>query len=264
MYQKYLKRTFDTSVSFIVLVFALPVGIILAVFIKIDSKGPSIFKQKRTGLNGSEFKMYKFRTMAIDNDIKDTANANLLTTVGKIIRALSLDEIPQLINIIKGDMSLIGPRPWVPEYYQNMTTHQRMRVSVRPGITGLAQARGRNNLSVFEKISYDLQYVDNVTFVNDVKIIILTVLALFEKSGAAIEKSAIHQEIQTLMLHAQNNAKPVLNQQNAFYSKLDTAISTTDRISRRNNTNQPYANKTEITAEHPESKEQEENMRMAL
>ena len=263
MYQPYIKRTFDTSVSFIVLVFALPVGVILAVFIKIDSKGPSIFKQKRTGLNGSEFKMYKFRTMAIDNDIKDTANANLLTTVGKIIRALSLDEIPQLINIIKGDMSLIGPRPWVPEYYQSMTTHQRMRVSVRPGITGLAQARGRNNLSVFEKISYDLQYVNNVTFVNDVKIIILTILALFEKSGAAIEKSAIHQEIQSLMSQAQNTARPALNQQAVFYSKLEN-VSTANRISRRRNAEDTKPSTPVKSTVKPSPDEQYENMSMAL
>ena len=263
MYQPYIKRTFDTSVSFIVLIFALPVGIILAVFIKIDSKGPSIFKQKRTGLNGTEFKMYKFRTMAIDNDIKDADNANLLTTVGKIIRALSLDEIPQLINIIKGDMSLIGPRPWVPEYYQNMTTHQRKRVSVRPGITGLAQARGRNNLNVFEKINYDLQYVDNVTLVNDVKIIILTVLALFEKTGAAIEKSAIHQEIQSLMSHAQNTAKPALNQQPAFYSKLEN-VSATDRISRRKNTEDTKPSTRVKSTEKPTPDEQYENMSLAL
>lgn len=263
MYQPYIKRTLDTSVSFIVLVFALPVGVILAVFIKIDSKGPSIFKQKRTGLNGAEFNMYKFRTMASHNDIKDTDKDNLLTTVGKIIRALSLDEIPQLINIIKGDMSLIGPRPWVPEYYQNMTTRQRKRVSVRPGITGLAQARGRNNLNVFEKINYDLQYVNNVTFVNDVKIMALTALALFEKTGAAIEKSAIHHEIQSLMSQAQNTARPALNQQAVFYSKLEN-VPATDRISRRNTTNQSILSDPAIAAGWPGDIVQHENMRLKL
>lgn len=262
MYQKYLKRTFDTAVSFIVLMFALPVGTVLAIFIKLDSSGPSIFKQKRTGLHGVTFKMYKFRTMACDNDIKDATKANRLTTVGKIIRALSLDEIPQFVNIIKGDMSLIGPRPWVPEYYQNMTPHQRKRVSVRPGITGLAQAKGRNNLNVFDKINYDLLYVQKVTFINDVKIIVLTVLALFEKTGAAIEKSAIHQEIQSLMLQAQNTSKPALNQQTAFYSKLETT-NATDRISRRNTTKKPVLSKETIGIDKSKTAE-EDNTRLKV
>lgn len=232
MYQKYLKRTFDTTVSFIVLMIALPIGLVLAVLIKIDSKGPCIFKQKRTGRHGSVFSMYKFRTMACDNDMNDLKKDNQLTTLGKIIRGLSLDEIPQFVNIIKGEMSLIGPRPWVPEYYENMTDEQRKRASIRPGITGLAQARGRNTLSVFDKINYDLLYIRKITFTNDVKIVILTILALFERTGAAIEKHGIHHEINTLKLqHANATVRSKLT--NSFYSELPKQNNKTERINRR-------------------------------
>jgi lipopolysaccharide/colanic/teichoic acid biosynthesis glycosyltransferase/glycosyltransferase involved in cell wall biosynthesis len=230
MYQKYLKRTFDTTVSLIVLMLALPVGIIVAALIKIDSKGPTIFKQKRTGKNGSIFNMYKFRTMTCDNNVHDTKQANKLTTLGKIIRALSLDEIPQFINILKGEMSLIGPRPWIPEYYNHMTDKQRQRNSVRPGITGLAQARGRNNLTVFDKINYDLLYIQRITFTNDVKIIVLTILALFEKTGAAIEKHAIHFEIEKLRLQHSNT---LATDSGVFFSELPNNKSEgEDRIKR--------------------------------
>jgi teichuronic acid biosynthesis glycosyltransferase TuaG len=230
MYQKYLKRTFDTTVSIIVLMLALPVGIIIAGLIKLDSKGPSIFRQKRTGKNGSIFNMYKFRTMACDNDIHDSNQANKLTTLGKIIRLLSLDEVPQFVNILKGEMSIIGPRPWIPEYYQHMTEKQRLRASVRPGITGLAQARGRNNLSVFDKINFDLLYIQRITFTNDIKIIVLTILALFEKTGSAIEKHAIHHEINTLKIqHSPQLATAGVN----FYSDLEKPKKQVDRISRQ-------------------------------
>jgi lipopolysaccharide/colanic/teichoic acid biosynthesis glycosyltransferase len=229
MYQKYLKRTFDTIISIIVLMLSLPVGIIVAVIIKLDSKGPAIFRQKRTGLNGSIFSMYKFRTMSCDNNVHDIKESNRITTMGKIIRALSLDEIPQYLNVIKGEMSFIGPRPWIPEYYDNMTNKQRQRNSVRPGITGLAQARGRNTLSVLEKINLDLLYIKNVTFTNDVKIVALTVLALFKRTGAAIEKHGIHQEINILKL--QQNKK-LTDSSADFFSSISNASKSTNRIKR--------------------------------
>jgi len=230
MYQKYLKRTFDTAVSLIVLMVAVPAGLIVAVLIRIDSKGPAIFKQKRTGMNGNEFSMYKFRTMSCDNNVLDAKQTNQLTTLGKIIRGLSLDEIPQLVNILKGDMSLIGPRPWIPEYFQHMTDEQRIRASVRPGITGLAQARGRNNLDVFDKINYDLLYVQKISFTNDVKIIVLTALALFEKTGAAIEKHGIHQEINILKLQPRTNLGVPTG---AFFAELPKQNKASGRITRK-------------------------------
>jgi teichuronic acid biosynthesis glycosyltransferase TuaG len=231
MYQKYLKRTFDTTLAFIVLMVAMPLGILIAMLIRIDSKGPVVFKQKRTGLHGSVFNMYKFRTMLADNNVNDADQANQLTTLGKIIRALSLDEIPQFVNIIKGEMSVIGPRPWIPEYYQHMTDEQRKRTIVKPGITGLAQARGRNNLNVFDKINFDLLYIKEVSFVNDVKIIVYTIQSLFEKTGCYIEKYGIHQEIQTLRLQL---TTPV-SAAGAFYSELPKQNITSNRVRRNSN-----------------------------
>jgi undecaprenyl phosphate N,N'-diacetylbacillosamine 1-phosphate transferase len=229
MYQKYVKRTFDTTLAFIVLMVVLPLGIVIALFIRIDSKGPAVFKQKRTGLHGSIFNMYKFRTMSVENNVQDVKQENQLTSLGKIIRALSLDEIPQFVNILKGEMSIIGPRPWIPEYYQHMTDEQRIRASVRPGITGLAQARGRNNLNVFDKINYDLLYIQEVSLVNDVKIIVMTILSLFEKTGSYIEKYGIHQEIQTLSKQSHTR----LVSSSVFYSEIPKQVTVTKRISRK-------------------------------
>lgn len=229
MYQKYLKRTFDTTLSLIVLMLALPVGIVVALLIKLDSKGPSIFKQKRTGLHGRTFHMFKFRTMACDNNVHDANHENKLTKMGKFVRALSLDEIPQFVNVIKGDMAFIGPRPWIPEYYEHMTDAQRKRNSVRPGITGLAQARGRNDLSVFDKINYDLLYIKKITFTNDVKIVVLTILELFKRTGEAIDKLGIHHEINTLKLQ---HSSQLATDSGAFYSVLPKNSKELDRVKR--------------------------------
>lgn len=136
--------------------------------------------------------------MPADNDVHDTSKSDSLTRVGKVIRATSLDEIPQLINIIKGDMSFIGPRPWITDYYDNMNSDQRRRNNVRPGITGRAQAYGRNSISIQQKIAHDLDYVDNVTLLNDVKIIFVTIKTLFDKESNTLGKSGIHEELQEL------------------------------------------------------------------
>lgn len=204
MYEKYTKRIIDLSISVILLFYLLPLCVIIAIFIKLNSKGPSIFKQQRTGKNGSIFYMYKFRTMSCDNDVMDKNKPNEITRIGKAIRYLSLDELPQLINVIKGDMSLIGPRPWIPEYYKHMTAEQRKRNSIRPGITGLAQIKGRNSISVLEKINYDLSYLKNICLKNDIKIIILTIIAILNKKGVAIEKTVIHKEIDDLKCQSSN------------------------------------------------------------
>lgn len=198
MYRYYFKRPIDIVVSLVLLIVTLPISILVIVLIKLESKGPSIFKQARTGLRGSTFMMYKFRTMAVDNDVRDKSSANKYTRVGKIIRATSLDEIPQFINVIKGDMSLVGPRPWIPEYYTFMNKLQRIRVRVRPGITGLAQVKGRNKITILQKIQYDLDYVENLSFIMDSKIIILTFIESIKRTGIEIEKIAIHKEIEFL------------------------------------------------------------------
>ena len=195
---KYFKRFFDIVLSLILLiVFAIPM-LLIAVAIKLDSKGPVFFKQKRTGKNGKEFNLYKFRSMTADNDVLNFKSENKLTRVGKFIRKTSLDEISQVFNIIKGDMSWIGPRPWIPSYYENFTEEQKRRVEVLPGLTGLAQAKGRNNLSIFDKIKYDIEYVDNISLKMDIKIIFLTIKSVLSKEGAELSKMGIKDELEDL------------------------------------------------------------------
>ena len=195
---KYFKRFFDIVLSLMVLiVFAIPM-LLIAVAIKLDSKGPVFFKQKRTGKNGKEFNLYKFRSMTADNDVLNFKSENKLTRVGKFIRKTSLDEISQVFNIIKGDMSWIGPRPWIPSYYENFTEEQKRRVEVLPGLTGLAQAKGRNNLSIFDKIKYDIEYVDNISLKMDIKIIFLTIKSVLSKEGAELSKMGIKDELEDL------------------------------------------------------------------
>ena len=196
---KYVKRFFDLIMALIlVIIFLIPM-IIIAILIKLDSKGPIFFKQERTGKNGKVFLLYKFRSMAVDNDVHDFNCQDKKTRVGNVLRKLSLDEFPQLINIIKGEMSFIGPRPWISDYYENMTDYQRRRNDVLPGITGLAQVKGRNNINIIAKINYDLEYVKNFSFRQDVKIFFLTIATVLSKEGADAGKNTIHTELEMLM-----------------------------------------------------------------
>lgn len=192
------KRFFDLSVSFLLLILLLPILIIISIIIKIDSKGPIIFKQKRTGKNGKVFELYKFRTMSSDNDVKDFTKCDKHTRVGAFLRKTSLDELPQLMNILKSQMSFIGPRPWITDYYDNMNDTQRRRNCIRPGITGLAQCMGRNNITIFEKINYDLEYIKNYSLSQDIKIFYLTIISVFKASGVDAGKSTIKKEIEEL------------------------------------------------------------------
>lgn len=217
MYKNYIKRPLDVIISTLVLIVLIPVAFITTAIIRISCGSPVIFRQLRTGHHGKEFTMYKYRTMHHKNDLHDTTRENQMTTVGKYVRALSLDELPQLLNVIKGDMSFIGPRPWIPDYYNHMTKDQRKRASVRPGITGLAQARGRNSLSVFDKINYDLLYINRITFTNDCKIIILTLKEIFKRSSSTIDKSEIHNEIKLLKKQHVNQRELKAED---FYAKL--------------------------------------------
>lgn len=206
---KYVKRSIDLLVSIALLILTIIPMIIIAIIIKLESEGPVFFKQVRTGKNGKEFILYKFRSMAKDNNMLDNSLENKITRFGKIIRVTSLDELPQIFNIIKGDMSLIGPRPWVVDYYKNFTDYQKRRVDVKPGVTGLAQASGRNNLSIFEKIDYDIEYVNKLSFKMDLKVIFLTIKAVFNKVGADLPKSGIHEEIKALNEHYEYITKPL-------------------------------------------------------
>ena len=138
--------------------------------------------------------------MVAHNDATDGSTEDQPTKFGPLLRSLSLDELPQLINIIKGDMSFVGPRPWMVEYHKAMNSKQRRRTNVRPGITGLAQAHGRNSLTIHEKIAYDLEYVDKISFVTDIRVIVLTIKALFAKKSNAVNlgKYGIHEELAEL------------------------------------------------------------------
>lgn len=193
-----IKFLFDRVVAFVGLIISLPIMIIIAIVIKIDSKGPILFAQKRTGKNGKEFNIYKFRTMVFDNDVRDFSIEDKHTKIGKFLRKTSLDELPQLFSIVIGEMSFIGPRPWIPEYYHNMNELQRHRCDVRPGLTGLAQVMGRNSISIFEKIDYDLIYIKNYSLIQDIKIVFLTINAVFSGKGADAGKSTIKDELESL------------------------------------------------------------------
>ena len=172
--------------------------IIIALIIKIDSKGPVLFRQIRTGKRGKTFTMYKFRTMIANNDVHDFSKADQHTKFGKVLRRYSLDELPQLISIATGKMSFIGPRPWITDYYDNMNEIQRHRYDVRPGLTGLAQVMGRNAITIFDKIKYDLEYIKNYSLSQDIKIIFLTIKAVFTAKGADAGKSGIEKDINDL------------------------------------------------------------------
>lgn len=195
------KFIFDRLLAILGLVIASPLMLIIAIAIKIDSKGDILFKQVRTGKKGVPFTMYKFRTMVQSNDVHDFKKADEHTRVGKILRKTSLDELPQLYSIAIGKMSFIGPRPWILDYYENMNEEQRHRTDVRPGLTGLAQCMGRNNISIIDKINYDLEYIRNYSIVQDLKIIILTIKCVFTGSGADAGKGTIENELKELKKH---------------------------------------------------------------
>ena len=195
---KYVKRGLDLTIALIMLLVLLIPMIIIAICIKLEDKGPALFKQERTGKDGKNFKLMKFRSMKVNNDVRDFSKGDQYTKVGKFIRKTSLDELPQIFNIIKGEMSFIGPRPWIPEYFEYMNEVQRGRVKVLPGMTGLAQASGRNGISIFQKISYDLQYVKNFSFKQDIYIVFKTIYVVLKKESVDIGKLGIKSEIDDL------------------------------------------------------------------
>lgn len=206
---KYVKRSIDLLVSIALLILTIIPMIIIAIIIKLEDGRDVFFKQVRTGKDGKNFKLYKFQSMIQDNIKLDASVENQITKFGKFLRKTSLDELPQLFNVLKGDMSLIGPRPWVVEYYKHFTGYQKRRVAVKPGITGLAQTMGRNNLSVLEKIDYDIQYVNNLSLKMDIKVVFLTIKAVFSKVGADLPKAGIHAEIKMLNDNYEYTTKPL-------------------------------------------------------
>lgn len=193
-----IKRIIDILLSLLGIIITLPIMIIIAIAIKIDSEGPIIFKQERTGKYGKNFNVWKFRTMVASNNVRDFSKKDEHTKVGNFLRKTSLDELPQLFNIFLGKMSFIGPRPWITDYYDNMNKRQKHRVDVIPGLTGLAQVNGRNNISIFKKINYDLEYIDNYSLYQDIKIFFLTIKIVLSKVGSDAGKNVIKTELNDL------------------------------------------------------------------
>ena len=189
IYKRYFKRPLDFILSLLAIIIFSPILLIVAILVRIKLGSPIIFKQKRPGLNEKIFIMYKFRTMT---DKKDE-NGNLLpdserlTKFGKTLRSTSLDELPELFNIIKGDMSIVGPRPQLIKDMVFMTVEQRQRYFILPGLTGLAQINGRNNINWESKFSWDLKYLEKITFVGDMKIIIDTIGKVFTRANISRE-----------------------------------------------------------------------------
>ena len=196
MYKNFIKRILDIILSFLALVILSPLLILTAFLIRIKLGEPVFFKQLRPGKNEKIFGLLKFRTMT---DAKDE-NGNLLpdeirlTRFGQFLRSTSIDELPELLNILNGDMSIVGPRPLLVQYLERYNEEQKHRHDVKPGLTGLAQVNGRNGISWEEKFHYDLEYVKNITFYGDCKIIFQTVMKVFGREGISSTTSVTMEE----------------------------------------------------------------------
>ena len=191
MYRKYFKRPMDFILSLIALIVLSPVLLIVAILVRVKLGSPVIFKQERPGLNEEIFTMYKFRTMTDerDEDGELLSDSIRLTRFGRLLRSTSLDELPELWNILKGDMSVVGPRPLLVEYLPLYNEYQKRRHEVRPGLSGLAQIGGRNAIDWEERFNLDVKYVDNISFIGDFKIVLLTLKKVIIKEGISSETS---------------------------------------------------------------------------
>lgn len=194
-YETYFKRPLDFTLALIALIFLAPILMITAVLVKVKLGSPVIFSQERPGKNGKIFKLYKFRTMTEQKgpDGKLLSDEKRLTDFGKKLRSSSLDELPELFNILVGDMSFVGPRPLVTEYLPYYTEPEQHRHDVRPGLTGLAQVNGRSFISWEEIFAYDLQYVKKVTLQNDIAILLATVSKVLKRENIA-DASAVERD----------------------------------------------------------------------
>ncbi len=192
VYRKFLKRPMDFILSLMAIIILSPVLVSVGMLVRFNLGSPVLFKQKRPGLNEKIFMMYKFRTMknTKDNNGELLPDSVRLTRFGKMLRSTSLDELPELFNILKGDMSIVGPRPLLIEYLELYNAHQKRRHEVRPGLSGHAQVNGRNSISWEDKFNLDVEYVNNMSFIGDWKIIFLTIKKVFVKEGISSDTSA--------------------------------------------------------------------------
>ena len=222
MYAKYCKRVIDFTLSLCALLVLWPVLLILVIVGAIKMKGNPFFTQLRPGKNEKIFKLIKFRTMTCETD----ENGNLLpdevrlTRYGKILRATSLDELPELINIFAGQMSIVGPRPQLVRDMVFMTPEQRKRHSVRPGLTGLAQCNGRNAMTWEKKFEYDLEYIQRITFLGDIKILLQTVVKVFQRDGITEEGMATAADLGDYLLSEGRVDKEVYDAKQAEAKEL--------------------------------------------
>jgi undecaprenyl phosphate N,N'-diacetylbacillosamine 1-phosphate transferase len=192
IYRRMVKRPMDFILSLIAIIVLSPVLLVVAILVRVNLGSPVLFKQKRPGLNEKIFLMYKFRTMTNERDengelLPDSVR---LTKFGRFLRSTSLDELPELFNILKGDMSIIGPRPLLVQYLPLYNEYQKRRHEVRPGLSGLAQVSGRNAISWEDKFNLDVEYVDKLSFIQDWKIIFLTIKKVFVREGINSETAA--------------------------------------------------------------------------
>ena len=196
LYEAYIKRIQDFICAFIAIILLSPILLVVAIMVRTKLGSPILFVQERPGLNGKVFKLYKFRTMLPpkNGEIDPLQDAQRLTPFGKKLRSTSLDELPELFNILKGDMSVVGPRPLLTRYLSRYNTEQARRHEVRPGFTGLAQVNGRNAISWEEKFTWDVKYVDKITFIGDWEIILRTVKTVVKRDGISADGEATMPE----------------------------------------------------------------------
>ena|SRR5699024_7631296 len=192
MYEKFFKRMIDIIISGFSLFILSPVFLIVATLVRVKLGSPVIFKQARPGKNEKVFNMYKFRSMTDEKDKNGILlpDEKRLPKFGKMLRSTSLDELPELWNILKGDMSIVGPRPLLVQYLPLYNEYQKQRHKVRPGLTGLAQINGRNAITWEEKFDWDVKYVNKITFKGDFKIILQTIVSVFKREGITSQESA--------------------------------------------------------------------------
>lgn len=209
MYKKYIKRILDFILSLVAIIVLSPILLISAILVRIKLGSPVIFKQKRPGKDEKIFTLYKFRTMTDEKDEQGNLlpDSERLTKFGKFLRSTSIDELPELINILKGDMSIVGPRPLLIRDMVFMTDEQRRRHSVRQGLTGLAQVNGRNNVDWEEKINYDLQYIEKITLIGDIKIILKTVGNVFARKDIETDGMDTAEDLCDYLLRTEKISK---------------------------------------------------------